>query len=106
MACNPPVQPAAPRAIPAPEESTSGGGLIGSGPKAIVAGVPMPAEVAGVELIEAVEVIAMRVLEFVRVMSRCALRSDDTEAIWSEASDVPSMGSSWTSRQQLGGAGG
>jgi hypothetical protein len=38
----------------------------------------MPAEVAGVELIEAVEVIAMRVLEFVRVMSRCALRSDDT----------------------------
>ena len=78
MACNRPAQPAAPRAIPAPEESTSGGGLIGSGPKAIVAGVPMPAEVAGVELIEAVEVIAMRVLEFVRVMSRCALRSDDT----------------------------
>jgi hypothetical protein len=59
MACNPPAQPAAPRAIPAPEESTSGGGQIGSGPKAIVAGVPMPAEVAGVELIEAVEVIAM-----------------------------------------------
>jgi hypothetical protein len=81
MACNRPAQPAAPRAIPAPEESTSGGGLIGSGPKAIVAGVPMPVEVAGVELIEAVEVIAMRVLEFVRVMSRCALRSDDTECV-------------------------
>jgi hypothetical protein len=88
MACNRPAQPAAPRAIPAPEESTSGGGLIGSGPKAIVAGVPMPVEVAGVELIEAVEVIAMRVLEFVRVMSRCALRSDDTEVGWPEVASV------------------
>jgi hypothetical protein len=36
----------------------------------------------------------------------CARRSDDTDAIWSEASDAPSMGSSCTSRQQLGGAGG
>jgi hypothetical protein len=31
---------------------------------------------------------------------------DDTEAIWGEESDVPSIGRSWTSRQQLGGAGG
>jgi hypothetical protein len=29
-----------------------------------------------------------------------ARRSDDNEAIWSEASDVPSIGSSWTSLQQ------
>jgi hypothetical protein len=36
----------------------------------------------------------------------CALRSDDTEAIWSEASDVPSIGSSCASRQQLDGTGG
>ena len=89
MACNPPAQPAAPRAIPAPEESTSGGGLIGSGPKAIVAGVPMPAEVAGVELIEAVEVIAMRVLEFVRVMSFCASVTSQAPRVRSCFDGVP-----------------
>jgi hypothetical protein len=35
-----------------------------------------------------------------------ARRSDDTEAIWSEASDVPSISSSCTSLQQLGSGGG
>jgi len=32
----------------------------------------------------------------------CAHRSDDTEALWSEASDVSPSGGSWTSRQQPG----
>ena len=35
-----------------------------------------------------------------------ARRSDDTEAIWCEASDTPSLGSSCTYRQHLGDGGG
>jgi hypothetical protein len=42
----------------------------------------------------------------VRGINACALRSDDTEASWSEVSDVPSIDSSCTSLQQLGSAGG
>src|SRR4051794_37571584 len=37
---------------------------------------------------------------------RCALRSDDTEANEGEASDLPTVGGSWTSRQELVGVGG
>jgi hypothetical protein len=37
---------------------------------------------------------------------RCALRSDDTEAIWGEASNVASYGRSCTSRRGLGREGG
>jgi hypothetical protein len=32
-----------------------------------------------------------------RLLSSCAGRSDETEAIWGDASDVPSRRSSWTS---------
>jgi hypothetical protein len=42
----------------------------------------------------------------VRIVSRSALRSDDTEAVRSEASDVTSIGSSCISRRRPGGAGG
>src|SRR5262249_14128398 len=42
---------------------------------------------------------------FAILAGSCARRSDDTEATWSEAKDGPSIGSSRTSRQQLGGAG-
>ena len=36
----------------------------------------------------------------------CARRSDDTDAVWDEASDEPSLRSSCTSRRELGGTGG